>query len=591
MTVETKRVLLLAGDTEFARETADELSACLDAEVETSSTPTEALGLIDRGSISCLVFSEGAIEDGLANFIDAVTDSMSDLPLVLLHERPLDAVVDDIDLTALADVRPMDAVTADPRCLCPCLGRVDTPPAIEERDVVRERYERLVAQDIVGIYTIEDGEFTYVNERLAEIFGTTTEALTGTSVFDVVAPADQGLVREAIRRPEQGVDESSHYTFRGMHPEHDSLVVEVYGSRIETDAGSSTTGVMLDVTERERYEREHRRLSQALEYTATGVYITDTDSVIQYVNPAFERITGYDREEAVGATPEILNSGQMDDEYFDRLYRTLEADEVWEETIIDQRKNGEFYHAYQTITPYKTRDGDTAGYVAIHSDITDSRIQQQVLEVFQRLFRHNLRNKLTIIQGHLDMIRPELTGTSVESSLAEIEDATDQLDSLSRKTAEVVSALESTDETHSIDLVQVLHRERETVQSEHPGASIALDTPSELYVEGGAELEVVVNELLTNAVVHCDLDGAEVSVRLTADPEHSKATLVIRDNGPGITDVQLSALESGKETPLVHTEGIGLWLVEWVLTSLGGDVGFENDTPRGLVVTLRLPLA
>lgn len=588
--MDNQRVLLLAAETQFARETAPALSAALDATVETPA-PSEARAHIDRGDIACLVFSETAIEDELATFIDTVTDAMPDLPLVLLHERPFDAVAGEIDLTALADIRRKAAVRADPRCLCPCLHRVTASQAAEGGDVIRERYERLVEQDIVGIYTVEDRKFTYANDRLAEIFGTTTEALIGTSIFDFVAPEDHGLVRERIRRREQGVEESSHYTFRGTHPERDSIVVEVYGSRVEADSGNSSIGVMLDITERERYQREHRRLSQALEYAATGVYITDTDSVIQYVNPAFERITGYDREEAVGATPQILNSGQMAEEYYDRLYRTLEAGEVWEQTIIDQRKNGEFYHAYQTITPYETQDGETAGYVAIHSDITESRIQQQVLEVFQRLFRHNLRNKLTIINGHLDMIRPEVAGTPAESSLEEIKDATERLDSLSQKTAEVASALESTGETHTIDLVPVLRRERDTVESSHSAASITLDTPPELYVEGGGELEVVVNELLTNAVVHCDKDQAEVSVRLTADPEHSKASLVIRDNGPGITDVQLAALESGEETPLVHTEGIGLWLVEWVLTSLGGDVGFENDTPRGLVVTLRLPLA
>jgi signal transduction histidine kinase len=155
----------------------------------------------------------------------------------------------------------------------------------------------------------------------------------------------------------------------------------------------------------------------------------------------------------------------------------------------------------------------------------------------------------------------------------------------------VTSALEFIDETNTIDPVSVLRRERDAVRSEHSGASITLDTPSELQVEGGGELEVVVNELPTNAVAHCDRDEPEVSVLLTADPEHSKASLVIRDNGPGTTDVQLAALDSGEETPPVHTEGIGLWLVEWVLTGLGGDVGFKNDTPRGLMITLTLSFA
>ena len=78
---------------------------------------------------------------------------------------------------------------------------------------------------------------------------------------------------------------------------------------------------------------------------------------------------------------------------------------------------------------------------------------------------------------------------------------------------------------------------------------------------------------------------------LMPDRERSMAHLEVRDNGPGIKDVQLTPLKVGEETPLVHGSGIGLWLVEWVVTSLGGDVTFENDTTRGLTVTLSLPLA
>jgi len=584
-------VLLLAAATRFARDTAAELSTLLDAPVETAPTASDALDRLGRGDVACLVFADSAIEGSLSGFVGAVTSLAPSLPVVLLRERPLAVVADEVELSTLADVRSKETVATDPRCLYPSLRQLLGSSTPDEAEAITSRYDRLVDQDLVGIYTLEDQAFTFVNETLAEIFGTTPASLLGAPVLDVVAPEDHERVRDRLRRHEAGREESTRFTFRGVHAERDALVVDAAGSRANIGGGCSITGVMLDVTQRNAQARELERLSQALQYAATGIYITDTDSVIQYVNPAFEQITGYDREEAVGATPRILNSGQMEDDYFDRLYETLEAGEIWEESIIDQRKSGEFYHAYQTITPYKTPDGETAGYVAIHSDITESQIQQQVLQVFQRLFRHNLRNKLTIIHGHLELLRQEVSGTQAEASLEEIADAAAQLDSLSQKTTRVTSALESTEETTRIDLVSMLQRERETVYSQYPAVSIHLDTPSEVYVEGGGELEVVVNELLTNGVVHCDHDEPEIDVHLTVDTERSRASLEVRDNGPGITDVQLTALEEGEETQFVHTEGIGLWLVEWVVTSLGGDVGFENDTPRGLTVTLTMPLA
>ena len=578
-------MVFLTADGRFVGETAarlaDELAGVT---VDTATTVADALDPLD--AVSCLVVAEAGLDADLSAVLERVDAAV---PIVLLHDRPLAAVADDVDLAALADVRPSAAVEADARSLLPCLRRLTG--TVDEGTVARDRYERLVEQNIVGVYTVRDRTFTYVNEKLAEMFGTTPAEMVGTSIFEFVAEADRELVRERFREREAGAVQSSHYTFHGTHPEKATLVVEVHGSRVDTPDGVSIIGTMLDITARDAYERELRRLSQALEYAATGVYITDTDSVIQYVNPAFERITGYDRSEAVGSTPRILNSGRMDDDYFDRLYRTLEADEVWEDTIIDQRANGELYHAYQTITPYRNADGETAGYVAIHSDITDSRIQQQVLQVFQRLFRHNLRNKLTVIRGHIELLRQHVADTPAEAYLDDIDEAAAGLDSLSQKASTVTSALESADETYTIDLVQVLERERETVSAQHPEAAIRLDTPAQLHVEGGGELEVVLNELLTNAVVHCDHDGPQVSVRLTADTDRSMARVEIRDNGPGITDVQLTTMEVGEETPLVHGSGIGLWLVEWVVTSLGGDVAFENDTPRGLTVSLSLPLA
>lgn len=464
----------------------------------------------------------------------------------------------------------------------------------------RDRYQRLTEQSLVGIYTVEGRRFTYVNPRLAEMFGTTPEEMVGRSVFDYVADEDEALVRERFEAREAGRTESSHYVFAGRHPEKDRLVVEVHGSRLldgdgggdGEDDGVVIVGTMLDVTEREAYERELARLSKALEHAAPAVYITDADATIEYVNPSYERITGYSAAEAVGETPSLLQSGQMDDAYYRRMYATLDRGEVWEETIIDRRKNGELYHAYQTIAPLLDAEGTVEGYVAIQTDITARQIQEQVLQVFHRIFRHNLRNQLNVILGYVDLLESAVDGTEGAEYVREIETATETLESLSEKAiavSETVGEGEPLDT--STDLVAVVERERTALRDRFPAASVTYDGPDALVVQGGGGIEVAVQEVLTNAVVHSDRDRPSVSVRLRTDEESSMARLEVRDDGPGLDDVELTTLRVGEETPLVHGAGIGLWLVEWVVTELGGHVEFTNEEPRGLTIAFLLPLA
>lgn len=133
---------------------------------------------------------------------------------------------------------------------------------------------------------------------------------------------------------------------------------EVLANRIENAVGQY------------RSRQELAQFKLAVEHAGHAIYMTDTEGRITYVNPGFEEITGYSAAEAVGQTPNILNSGEHADEYFQRLWKTISNGDVWYEEIVNQRRDGGRYSALQTVAPLENSTNGIDGYVAIQQDIS-----------------------------------------------------------------------------------------------------------------------------------------------------------------------------------------------------------------------------
>jgi PAS domain S-box-containing protein len=114
-----------------------------------------------------------------------------------------------------------------------------------------------------------------------------------------------------------------------------------------------------------------RKLVSAVEQTADGVIITDTRGIIEYVNPAFENLTGYFRAEVYGQTPRILRSGLQDEAFYDNLWDIILSGKPFKGTIVNKKKNGDLIWCQQTITPMKDQEGKVTNFVSVIKDITE----------------------------------------------------------------------------------------------------------------------------------------------------------------------------------------------------------------------------
>jgi signal transduction histidine kinase len=237
-----------------------------------------------------------------------------------------------------------------------------------------------------------------------------------------------------------------------------------------------------------------------------------------------------------------------------------------------------------------TDRGETrVGTTVVFQDITTERHHQQRLEVLNRVLRHNLRNEMTVIQGYAQTIASRVEGDETLATMAsEIQDAGSDLTAIGEKAREFERLMDRDRDPTAVDLAAVIDDVVAALTGEYPNATVDTDAglpEGVTLTTDPAMLDVVVRNLVENALQHTG-DAPEVSVRVTA-PDGSVA-IHVTDDGPGIPDAEIAPLATGTENALEHGSGIGLWVTQWTVRRLGGDLAFDTDE-NGTTATVTLP--
>ncbi|WP_134668660.1 PAS domain S-box protein [Halorussus marinus] len=333
---------------------------------------------------------------------------------------------------------------------------------------------------------------------------------------------------------------------------------------------------------------ELRQFKNAVEHAGHAILITDPDGVIEYVNPAFERMTGYAAAEVIGENPRILKSGEQDESLYRELWHTIRDGDIWTGELVNERKSGERFVINQTIAPIADADGEIQAFVGIQDDITAHKLREQQLTVFHRILRHNLRNKGTVINGYAAELEASLDDDAFVEHLRTIQENVQLLLETSEKAHRIQRIFgDSLDEDTERGLMAALEQIADEVGALYPDAEIAIEGDRSESVRIDARAIPAFRELVENAVKHSE--SAVPRAAITARTESATATVTIADNGPGIPDQERRVIEAETEKPLEHGSRLGLWFAYWVITYVGGDIDLET-TADGTTVSVTLPV-
>ena len=228
------------------------------------------------------------------------------------------------------------------------------------------------------------GEFLFFNPAAKRILGigATDIALVNWSTVygcyqtDKVTqyPPEQLPLALAIRGGE--VQDEIIFIKNSKRPEGVWISISASPLRDKKDKVYGGIIIFRDITKKRKKQEILERYASGVEQTADSVVITDLQGVIEYVNPAFETTSGYKRDEVVGKTPRILNSGMHDKKFHKNLWDTITNGRHYRGTIINKKKNGELYWSDQSISPLKDHNGNLNSFVSVLKDITELRKQQ-----------------------------------------------------------------------------------------------------------------------------------------------------------------------------------------------------------------------
>ena len=496
-----------------------------------------------------------------------------------------------------------------------------TRPMIRQVEESEERFRRAIVDAPVPIMIhTDDGMVLQVNKAWTKLTGYTHSDIPTIKKWTAKA---YGKQKDDVRSIIKGLYKQT----RSIHEGEFTVNTNTGGSRIWDfssgplgklpDGRHAVISLAMDVTTRKEAEEKVRILSSSVEQASEPIVITDLCGTIEYTNPAFSKITGYSREEAIGQNPRMLNSGQQDAAFYLEMWDALTSGQAWQGRIVDRKKDGSLYPAMLTISPIFNEKGEATNYVGSQQDLSIHEKYEQEIQQTEKMeaigtlvggIAHEFNNALAGITGNVYLAKQKTL------QLPDVTEKLDIIEALSFKSAELITALLSFARK---GIVQKAHFEinyflRENIKMWRTSL------PKNINLNADIEIQpITINgdmSLLQQVLMHVINNSRDalykaekpaISIKLEAFPANSEfrdthpqcksesyACISISDNGIGIKSSALphvfepffTTKEVGKGT------GLGLAMAYGTMQTHGGVIEVKSSEGEGTLVRMCLPL-
>ena len=468
-----------------------------------------------------------------------------------------------------------------------------------------------ILDSLPALAFLKDAEFHYVsvNRAFCDALGVPAGQIISKTDFDLFPEEVARDFNERDRAVMDGRVALRHEESLEFNGQPHTLLI-IKAPVLNSDAApTGLIGVGFDITARKRIEREHTHLVAALDSVGEAILITNTDGVIQHVNPAFERMTQYERDHAIGQTPRILKSGCHDTEFYRQLWTKITGGDVWRGIMTNRKRDGTLFETDQTIAPVRDAAGRVAGFVAVSRDITERKRMVETLQravmvktEFTSMVSHELRTPLTAIKEAINVVEDGTAGPLNKHQADFLVLAKRNVDRLHRLINDTLdfSKIERGDfhldlRMHDLNALtsEVVQQQRLAAKKEGLQLEQSLDDRLyEVRFDPDRISQVLVN-LVGNAIRH----GGGGWVEVTTSKVGDEAVVKVQDAGSGIPTQKLEhifeafvQLSTGPGRKVGGT-GLGLAICKQIIELHGGRIWVESEVGKGSAFYFALRLA